>query len=112
MAVNRKRLIDGSQLTTSAVTYYTAPANTTTQITVLALTNTTAGALTADVYLIPSGGSATDSNRVLSARSLAANETYIVTGAIGQVLAPAGFIQAKASAGTSINIVASGIEII
>lgn len=109
MAVTPKRLVAGSQLTNAAATYYTATA-TTTRIDAMALTNTTGGAVTATVHLVPSGGTATASNCVMSAKSLAAGETVIVAGAIGQWLAASGFIQALASAGASITLVASGVE--
>ncbi len=109
MAVVPKRLVAGSQLTTSAATYYSAT-GVTTRIDACALTNTTAGPVTATVHLVPSGGSAAASNCVMSAKSLAAGETVIVAGAIGQWLAAGGTLQALASANTSIDLVASGIE--
>ena len=110
MAINLKRLVAGSQLTAVAATYYTAT-NVRTQIQAMTLTNTTAGAVTATVYLVPSGGSATASNTILSAKSLAAGESYKVIEAIGQTLEAGGTIQALASAATSISMVASGVEI-
>jgi hypothetical protein len=45
---------------------------------------------------------------ILSARVIAAGESYNVSSAIGQTLAAGGMIQALASAATSINLVASG----
>jgi predicted phage tail protein len=105
-----KRLVDGSQLTTSAATYYTTPAGTITTISACTVTNTTAGVVTASVHLVPSGGSATASNIVLSARGIAAGESFNVGSAIGQSLATGGTLQALASAGASINLVASGYE--
>jgi hypothetical protein len=110
MAVTPKRLAAGSQLTTSAATYYTAPATATTRIDNCALTNTTGGAVTATVHLVPSGGSASASNCVMSARSIAAGATVLVAGAIGQWLAGGGTLQALASSGASITLVASGVE--
>jgi hypothetical protein len=111
MARTAKRLIAGSQLTTSAATYYTAPALTTTVIRKLIFVNTTGGAVTVTAHLIPSGGSASASNTIASAKSLAAGEAWSCSDAEGQVLEAAGFIQALASAGTSITVIASGIEI-
>jgi hypothetical protein len=111
MARTAKVLNAGTQLTTLAATYYTAPANTTTVIQSVVLTNTTAGAITATVHLVASGGSATASNMVLSARSIAAGETYLVPGCAGAVVATGGTIQALASANTSIILMASGTEI-
>jgi len=110
MAITPKRLVAGSQLTTSAATYYTAPTNTRTRIDTCALTNTTAGAVTATMHLVASGGTATASNTILSARSIAAGATYVVPGAIGQWLESGGTLQALAASGTSIALVASGVE--
>lgn len=107
-----KVLAAGSQLTTSAATYYTAPASTTTIIQAVVLTNTTAGPVTATVHLVASAGSATAANMILSAKSLATNETLVVPGAAGMVLAAGGTLQALASANTSISIQAAGTEIV
>lgn len=109
MAISPKRLIAGSQIAATATTYYTAT-GVKARIDSCALTNTTAGAVTATVHLVPSGGSADATNCILSAKSLNAGETYIVPGAIGQWLEAGGTIQALASAATSIAIVASGVE--
>ena len=92
MAVIPKRLVAGSQLTTVAATYYTAT-NVITRIDACAITNTTAGAITATVHLVPSGGTATALNCVLSAQSIAAGGTLIVAGAIGQWVASGGTLR-------------------
>lgn len=110
MAVNLRRLVGGTQLAAAASTLYTAPTATKTQIQSMTLTNTTGGAVTATVYLVSSGGTATASNTILSAKSIAAGESYKVIEAIGQVLEAGGTIQALASSATSISMVASGIE--
>jgi predicted phage tail protein len=102
------RLVNGSQLTTSAATYYTTPPNTITTISACTLTNTTAGAVTATMHLVPNGNAATPLNIILAARVIAAGESYNVGSAIGQTLAAGGTIQALASAGTSITLLASG----
>ena len=105
-----KRLVDGAQLTASAATYYTAPANTLATISACTLTNTTAVAVTATLHLVPSGGAATASNCILSARTLAAGESYNVGSAIGQTMAAGGLLQGLAGSATSITLVASGYE--
>jgi hypothetical protein len=112
MARTAKVLNAGTQLTTSAATYYTVPATTTAIIQSVVLTNTTGGAVTATVYLVASAGSASASNTVLSVKSLVAGETYIVPGTAGMVLAAGGTLQALASANTSISLMASGTEIV
>lgn len=109
MSATRKRLVAGSQLAlTTPATLYTVPASTRTLITGMTLTNTSGGAVTATVHL----GTAAAANCVMSARSLAAGETVLVTGAIGQVMEAAEVLQAAASAATSISMVASGIEFV
>lgn len=109
MAITPRRMVSGSQLTTSAATYYTAT-NVKAQIQALTLTNTSAGAVTVTVYLVPDGGTAGDSNTVLDTKSINAGESYKVIEAIGQWLEAGGTIQALASSATAITLVASGIE--
>jgi hypothetical protein len=109
MAVTPQRLIAGSQIANVATTYYTAT-GVKARVDSCALTNTTGGAITASLYLVPSGGSAGVTNCVLSGKSLAAGETFVPPGIIGQWLHDGGTIQALASAATSITLVASGVE--
>lgn len=109
MATSIKRFVAGSQLTTSAATYYTAT-NVSARVDSCALTNTTGGAVTATLHVVPSGGSATASNCIMSAKSIAAGATFVPPGIIGQVIENGGTLQALASAATSISLVASGIE--
>lgn len=105
-----KRLVDGSLLTAAAANYYTAGANTFATIAACTLTNTTAGALTATMYLVPSGGTPLPANCILSARTLAAGESFNVGAAIGQTLPAGGSLQALASAAGGVALVASGYE--
>lgn len=105
-----KRLVDGAQLTAVAATYYTTPLNTLTTIAACTLTNTTAGAVTATLHLVPGAGAAGPANCILSARTLAAGESYNVGSAIGQTLAAGGTLQGLAGAAASITLVASGYE--
>lgn len=107
-----KKLVEGSQLTTSAATYYTAPANTTTIIKKVTITNTSSGAVTVTIYLVPSGGSAGAANTITSAKSIAAGATYEAYEVENQVLMTSDSIQALASAATSLTLQASGIEVV
>ena len=110
MAVVPKGLVESQQLTNANATYYTAT-NVRTIIDKMTLCNTTSGAVTATVDLVDSGGSAGASERIISARSIAAGETYICPEAVGHVLNNGDSIQALASANTSITIRVSGREI-
>lgn len=105
-----RRFVNGSQLTTGAVVYYTAPVNTVSTISAMSVTNTTGTARTVTVYLVPSGGTADATNVVCSARTVSPGETFNVFGAIGQTLAAGGTIQALADAATALALVASGYE--
>ena len=111
--VTQKRLISGSQLTASTVTYYTVPASTTTTIFKLTLINTTGTARTVDLHLVPALGSADATNQILDAYSLPANmtESYEVTAAVGHVMEASATIQAVADVTTAVTIMASGQEI-
>ena len=109
MALTPTRLIDGAQIANSTTTYYTAT-NVRARIDSLTLTNTTAAAVTVTIYLVPGAGVAGSANTVLSSYSVAAGQTYLVPGVIGQWLEESGTIQASASAASAVSIVASGIE--
>ena len=106
-----KQIIAGTQLTASAASYYTVPANTITTISAMTLCNSTGTARTATVHLVPSGGSASAANMILSARTIAAGESYNVSAAIGQSIPAGSIIQALADSATAVTITASGYEI-
>ena len=106
------KTITAAQVAATATTYYTAPANTRSLIKKLTFTNTTAGALTVTVYLVPSAGTASATNTLVSARSIGAGETYVCFEAQGQVLQAGGLLQALASAATSISIQGAIAEVV
>lgn len=110
MAVTPKTLVASQQLTNSNATYYTAT-NVRTIIDKFTLTNTTAGAVTATIDLVDSGGAAGASERMISARSIAAGETYTCPELVGHILNTGDTIQGLASANTSITIRVSGREV-
>jgi len=94
-------------ITGTIATLYTTPTGFRTFVKDLNICNTTAGALTVNVHLVPSGGSATTANAILYAYSIAANTTYRWTGV--QIMNEAGTIQIKGSA-IGLTITASGAE--
>lgn len=108
MTTTAKRLVSGSQLTAAAATYYTAPALTRSIIKAAQLTNTTAGVVAVTMYLVPAAGSAGATNTVISARSIAAGETYNCPELVNAVLEPAGTIQGL---GLNVTLTVSGVEI-
>ena len=107
-----KVLVSNVQLTTSAVTYYTAGTNVTTTIAAATVNNTSGTARTLTVHVIPSGGSATNSNQIVSALVIPAAGAAPTTlpGLVGQILPPGAFIQMLAEAATCITPLVSGYE--
>lgn len=112
MAVTSKKLFNPALLTASAVTYYTAPANTSTLIKKLTFTNTDSVARTVTVHLVPSGGAATATNMLVDARPIATLDTFECFEAEGAMLNTGDFIQALASTTSVVNIQGSGVEFV
>jgi len=82
---------------------YTAPTGITSLIKCLDACNTTTGALTLSVYLVPSGGAVATSNALVYGISIPASSVYQWTGT--QCITAGGFIRAVASGvGLTINI--------
>lgn len=87
-------ILDGALLTGAAATYGTAvPALTKRIIKAMTLYNGTAAPVQCEVHLIASGGTASDTNRVIL-RTLAAEETYSCPEVVNEGLNAGGFIQA------------------
>lgn len=112
MASNSPVVITAAQLTTSAATYYTVPTGVTAYIRKLSLLNSTGGAVTATVHLVPNGGTANATNMVISAQSIAAGASYQCPEVEGQALAAGATIQALASAGTAISLRGTALEMV
>lgn len=112
MAINNKCLIEATQLGTSASSLYQVNVNITAIIKKLTITNTSAGAVTVTIYLVPSGNTPSTSNMVTDAIAIAAGKTYEAYECEGHVLQTGDSIQAFSSAATSLSIRASGIEVV
>lgn len=111
--ITAKKLFDPAQLTAAAATYYTVPVGAKCILKKLTFTNPTSSAAprTVTVYLIPNGGTAADSNTLISAKALAIGETWDCVEAENQILNAGDFIQALASAATDVTIMGSGLEV-
>jgi hypothetical protein len=110
MAVTVKALIESTQAQASDVTQYVA-LNCTTIIDKFTATNTTGGAVTLSVNLVPSGSVAGANNLITNTKSIAAGEVYTFPELIGHTLNDGDFISTIASADTSLTIRASGREV-
>ena len=107
MTITAKVFYSGGQLTGSAATYYTSPALTTSVITQAVFTNVDTAAHTITAYVVRSAGTASASNTLISAYSLAPGQAYPSPELVGVTLAPGDFIQALADTGAKVTL--SGI---
>lgn len=98
-----------TQLTTSNATLYTVPAATTTILKSMDFVNTSSSAATLTVYVVPTGGSASAANALISGRSIAGNDNL---GWEGEMVLNAGdFIVAVAGTTSVINAFLNGVEL-
>ena len=110
MAVSPVVLIQRKQAENSQTAQYTAN-NCKAIIDKFTATNTSAGNVPLSVNLVPSGGSADNTNLVVKTKVIAPGETYTFPELIGQTLNAGDIISTLAGAATSITISAAGREI-
>ena len=87
-------------LTTSTAAMLTAGASEAMIIAKAVLSNSDSVARTFDVHFVPSGGSATTSNRIVKEYAVTAGDTVTIPGLAGTFLPPGSAIHAKGSAGS------------
>lgn len=109
MTVTAKPLFEAKQAENAQTDQYTA-VGVRTIIDKFTATNTTGGAVTLAVNLIPPAGIAGTANLIVT-KSLSAGETYTFPEVVGHVLATGGKISTLAGAAASVTIRASGREI-
>ncbi len=107
------QIIAPQAISDTLTSYYTSPTQKKTIITKLTMTNHGADAEAVDVHIVPSGDSATDDNKVISAKLVNNDEAVSLYQLEGQVLKPGDAIHAKTgtAASTDIVIMASGVEV-
>lgn len=94
----------------SLTTVYTSTNNT--AITYLNLTNSSGGAITVDIHIIPNGGTAGTTNLVAKTLSISATDSYqLYSGGEKLLFENGDFIQVVASAASGINAVVSSTAI-
>lgn len=111
MQATNVQIIPAQALTTTLSSYYTSRAKTKTLLSKLTLTNVTGSAETVDVHLVPSGGTADATNRLIQSRTLDTNEAWSAYPIEGQVLREGDSIHAVAGSNDAILIMASGVEL-
>lgn len=98
-------LVTGN-VTTAVSTMYTSSGNT--AVMFFSLTNYSAANVTANVYVVPNGSSASNLNMVVSQLNITTHDTYqLYAGNEKLLLANGDTIQANCSANNSISVVSS-----
>jgi len=110
--ITPKSLVNGTNLTNVAATYYTAPASTKAIIKKATFCNDDAIVVTVTINLVPSGGAAAYGNRITKTKSLAAGETWSCPDVENHVLEAGGFISMVASVTAKIGVRISGYEVV
>lgn len=110
MGVLAKTLVPAKQAENTQQTQYTA-SSCRAIIDAFTACNTTASNATISVNLVSSGGSASDSNLLVDAMTIAPGETRSLSSLIGQVLEPSAFISTIAGTASAITIMISGREV-
>lgn len=113
MQAKPRQLTEPTLLTASAASYYQAPSNKRVMITKVTVSNTdTANARTFDIHVVPSGDTATSTNKLVTEKVLDEKESISAYQVEGQILNPGDSIHAKASVASVVSLMISGVEII
>lgn len=107
-----KSMVDGTNLTNAAVTYYTVGTNTRGIIKKATFCNNDTGAVTITINIVPSGGSAAYGNQITKTKALAAAETWSCYDLENHVMEAGGFISMLASVTAKIGVRISGYEVV
>jgi hypothetical protein len=102
-------ILTSQQLASGDVTVYTVPANKAAKLAKLVLSNVSASAVTVSVSIVPSGGTVDGTHRVVSGYSLAAGDTTTITEVEGCWLGQGDLVSINTSAGTSVDVLLSGL---
>jgi hypothetical protein len=106
MATTWRELVKGAALTGSPTSVYTAPALTFSTITAASANNSTASAITVNIYLVPAGQTVANAYRIAS-KAVAANSTGQFPEIVNHKLEPGAQIFGD---GAGANITISGAE--
>lgn len=112
--ITPKSLVDGTSIGASLATMYITPALTKTRVSEVIMTNSHNSAVTVAAHAIPSGGSATNGNKILDGQApdgtvLSAGQTTIIP--LSMVLEAGGFLQFAAGVAGVVGLRVSGVEI-
>jgi hypothetical protein len=111
--VDMTTLADGIQPTvTTVVDLYTAPlGGAGTTIIAFTATNSTVTTATYNTFVVPTGGTADDTNKLIDVKSLAQSVTDVPAEVQNQLIPPGGTLAVQVSVGTTIAFRATGIVV-
>ena len=103
-------LYSGQPASTGENTVYTVPTNTTIKIASASLCNTsTSSAVTVSVSIVPSGGTADTTHRIISGFSINTNDTVSLKEYVeGVMMGPGDFISINVGTASLVDIVITG----
>lgn len=101
-----------AMLTNASALYYTVPAFAKVRIQKLTLNNTDTAPRTVTIYLVPSGGSASNTNALVLNYPISAGYTLDLQEAAGQTLEAGTSIYALADTGAVVSIRCSALEVV
>ena len=104
---NSLKCVNIVQLGTSFSTIYTVPGSTNFTVSMLHLVNT-GSASTVDVCVVPSGGTAQQSNAIMWQQTITINDVLEILK--GDIWNTGTTLQARAQTGSAINLKLAGIE--
>ncbi len=110
MAITFSKLYEGQPAATNT-TLSTCPANTRQRVLAATVTNDGTTARYITFHLVPSGGSAGDTNIILNQKVIGSRESYNISELIGHILDPGDFISAIAEAASELTVHISGVNI-
>lgn len=111
MTVTAKALIPGKYAATTVTAEYTVPGSTKTIIDKFTALNSDGSAATVSIYIVPSGQAASNSNRIINAKSIGSLATYDFTELKNHVMSAGEAIHVIAGTATAVSIRASGREV-
>jgi len=104
------KVLASAQLSSGDNTVYTVGASKAAKLAKLVLANVSVSAVTVSASIVPSGGTVDGTHKIVAAYSLAAGDSTVITEVENIWLGAGDFISVNASAATSINVLASGLE--
>lgn len=105
---NLPKVLLAQYVAATETTQYTCAANSAVRVASATLCNTHTAAITVSVSVVPTGGTAAGSNRILSSYSVAAGDSIRLDELTGALLGPGDFISGIASTASKVAFVVTG----